>query len=309
MAKLKRFSGTPVSEGVRIEVGKYTVFAVRNEDKDISVRIRREPRKALRTMMRIPLLRGITRLLRDIGRFFDGMNESAELHPQKVNQGGAFARKTAKFLHVHPQSLCAFFSFLMLPVIAFLALYAAPLGAEALLYDLTTLTRPWINAIVCAFRILSLLAAVWCSTRLPVFKRLLMYKGAINQVTNCYERRDEISVENAMKYPLQSRRSEAGFLAGIAVCSIILFAFLKIDNIFLAALARILIIFGVAAVFNEPYAALEDAPMNLATRIVRAPMDLFQHMTTMEPNPQIVEVAVSAFQAALGKDDEEVNEN
>ena len=99
MAKLKRFSGTPVSEGVRIEVGKYTVFAVRNEDKDISVRIRREPRKALRTLMRIPLLRGITRLLRDIYRFFDGMNESAELHPQKAVQGGTFTRKTAKFLH------------------------------------------------------------------------------------------------------------------------------------------------------------------------------------------------------------------
>ena len=309
MAKLKRFSGTPVSEGVRIEVGKYTVFAVRNEDKDISVRIRREPRKALRTMMRIPLLRGITRLLRDIYRFFDGMNESSELHPQKVSQSGAFARKTAKFLHVHPQSLCAFFSILLLPVLAFLLLYAAPLGAEALLYDLTYLSRPWINCIVCAFRIVSLLAGVWCAGHLPVFKRLLMYKGAINQATNCYECRDELTVENAMQYPRWSRRSEAGFLVGVAVCSIVLFAFLKIDNIFLSALARILIIFGVAAVFNEPYAALEDAELNLATRIVRAPMDLIQHMTTIAPKAQIVEVAVSAFQAALGEGDEEVNEN
>ena len=309
MAKLKRFSGTPVSEGVRIEVGKYTVFAVRNEDKDISVRIRREPRKALRTMMRIPLLRGITRLLRDIHRFFDGMSESAELHPQKANQGGAFARKTAKFLHVHPQSLCAVFTFLMLPVLAFLLLYAAPLGAEALLHDMTGLTRPWINAIVCAFRIVSLIAGIGCVGRLPLFKRMLMYKGAINQVTNCYECRDEITAKNAMQYPTRSRRSEAGFLTGVAVCSIILFAFLKIDNIFLSALARILIIFGVAAVFNEPYAALEDAELNLATRIVRAPMDLIQHMTTIAPSQQIVEVAVSAFQAALGESDEEVNEN
>ena len=309
MAKLKRFSGTPVSEGVRIEVGKYTVFAVRNEDKDISVRIRREPRKALRTLMRIPLLRGITRLLRDIYRFFDGMNESAELHPQKAVQGGTFTRKTAKFLHVHPQSLCAFFSFCMIPVLAFLMLYAAPMGAEALLFDLTDLSRPWINAIVCAFRIVSLLTGIWCAGHLPVFKRMLMYKGAINQVTNCYECRDEITVENAMQYPRKSRRSEAGFLAGVAVCSIILFAFLKIDNIFLSALARVLIIFGAAALFNEPYAALEEAELNIATRIVRAPMDLIQHMTTMTPNAQVMEVAVSAFQAALGEGDEEVNEN
>ena len=309
MAKLKRFSGTPVSEGVRLEVGKYTVFAVRNEEKDISVRIRREPRTVLRTLMRIPLLRGIVRVLRDIYRFFDGIAESAELNPQKANQGGNFARKTAKFLHVHPQSLCAFFSFCMLPVLAFLMLYAAPKGAEALLFDMTDLTRPWTNAIVCAFRIMSLLMCILIAGRLPVIKRMLMYKAAINKVTNCYESRDEISVENAMKYPKWSRRSEPAFLICVTVCAMVLFAFLKIDNIFLAALARILVFFGVAAVLNEPFASLESAELNIATRILRAPMDLFQHMTTVAPNAQIVEVAVSAFEAALGEDGEEVNDN
>ena len=206
MAKLKRFSGTPVSEGVRLEVGKYTVFAVRNEDKDISVRIRREPRKVLRTLLRIPFLRGIVRMLRDIYRFFDGIAESAELHPVKVHQGSAFTRKTAQILHAHPQSVCTFFSFCLLPVIAFLTLYAAPLGAEALLYDLTALPRPYINAIVCAFRIVSMLFGIWCAGRLRVFKRLLMYRGAINRAVNCYECRDEITVENAMQYPRKSRR-------------------------------------------------------------------------------------------------------
>ena len=309
MAKLKRFSGTPVSEGVRLEVGKYTVFAVRNEDRDISVRIRREPRAVLRTLMRIPLLRGITRVLRDIYRFFDGIAESAELNPQKANQGGSFARRTAKFLHAHPQSLCAFFTFCMLPVIAFLMLYIAPKGAEVLLYDLTGLTRPWINCIVCAFRILSLLAGVYLTCRLPVIKRMMMYKTAINQAVNCYESRDEISVENAMQYPRWSRRSEPAFLMCVAVCSMVVFAFLKIDNIFLAALARALVFFGVAAVLNEPFAALEAAELNIATRILRAPMDLFQHMTIVAPNAQVMEVAVSAFQAALGEDGEEVKEN
>lgn len=309
MAKLKRFSGTPVSEGVRLEVGKYTVFAVRNEEKDISLRIRREPRKTLRTLMRIPFLRGIARMLRDIYRFFDGIAESAELNPQKVSQGSAFTKKFAKFMHVHPQSVSAFFSLCLLPVLAFLLLYAAPLGAETLLHDMTALSRPHINAIVCAFRIASLLVGVWCAGRLPVFKRLLMYRGAINQATNCYECRDEISVENAMQYPTISKRSEPAFLISVAVCSIILFAFLKIDNIFVSALARVLIIFGVAAVLNEPFSALEAADLNIATRILRAPMDLFQHMTTMAPNPQIAEVAVSAFQAALGEGDEEVKEN
>lgn len=309
MAKLRRFSGTPVSEGVRIEVGTYTVFAVRNEEKDISVRIRREPRRILRTLMRIPLLRGITRMLRDIYRFFDGISESAELHPQKAVQGSRGARKIAKFLHVHPQSLCAVGTFCLLPILAFLLLYAAPMGAEALLYDITSLSRAWINAIVCVFRIVCLIAGVGCAGHLPVMKRMLMYRSAINQTVNCYECRDEISVKNAMQYPRQSRRSEAAFLMCVAICSMILFAFLRIDNILLSALARILIVFGVAAMVNEPFAALEAAELNLATRFLRAPMDLFQHMTTIAPSEQIMEVAVSAFQTALGEGDGEVNED
>jgi len=309
MAKLKRFSGTPVSEGVRIEVGKYTVFAVRNEDKDISVRIRREPRALLRTCMRIPLLRGITRMLRDIYRFFDGISESAELRPQKVMQGNAFERKFAKFLHVHPQSLCAFFSACLIPILAFLLLYAAPEGAEAFLFAQTALPRFWINFAVCIVRIVCLLMGIWAASNLKVCRRLSMYRSAINQVTNCYECRDEITVENALQYPRWSRRSEPAFLTGVAVCSMVLFAFLRIDNIFLAAAARVLIIFGVAAVFNEPYSALEAAKLNIFTRILRAPMDLVQHMTTIAPHPQIMEVAVSAFQAALGEGDEEVKEN
>ena len=36
-------------------------------------------------------------------------------------------------------------------------------------------------------------------------------------------------------------------------------------------------------------------------RILRAPIDLFQHMTTAEPHPQMLELTVCAFKAALGE--------
>ena len=55
--------------------------------------------------------------------------------------------------------------------------------------------------------------------------------------------------------------------------------------------------------------ALEAAELNWATRILRAPIDLIQHMTTLEPHPQVMEVALCAFRAALGEIDEEVTDN
>lgn len=307
MAKLRRFSGTPVSEGVRLEVGKYTVFAVRNAQKDISVRMRREPRNLLRTCMRIPFLRGVTRLIRDIVRLFDGLSESAELKPLRPVRGTSAERTIARAFRIHPQSLVTLTSAILIPILLFLGLYAAPEGAEVMLRSFN-LTRAQLNGIVCGVRIVGALAAIAFIGRLRVIKRLLMYKGALNKVINCYECRDEISAENASLYPIHTRRSEPAFMICVMIISMILFSWVNISSIWLTLIARIGIILAVAAVFNEPYSALESADMTLPVRIARAPIDLLQHMTTLEPHPQMLEVAVCAFEAVLGDNGSEVNE-
>ena len=54
---------TPVAEGVRIQVGNATAFAVRQESKDVALRLRREYHPARDAMERVPFLRGIVRLV------------------------------------------------------------------------------------------------------------------------------------------------------------------------------------------------------------------------------------------------------
>lgn len=308
MAKLRRFGGTPVSEGVRLEVGKYTVFAVRNVKKDISVRMRREPRKLLRTGMRIPFLRGIIRLFRDISRFFDGIGESAELKPHRPVRGTAADRAVAKIFRAHPQSIVTLTSALLIPIILLICLWAAPEGAESLLAQLFDLSRSSLNGIVCAVRIAGALMAAFAICRLRVIRRLCMYKGALNKVINCYECRDAITIENAAQYPIRTKRSENGFLMGVLVISLIFFCLIPVQPVLLTLLMRILIVLAVAAVFNEPYSALEDSDLTIPVRIVRAPFDLFQLITTLEPDTRMLEVAVCAFNAVLEDNINEVNQ-
>ena len=93
------------------------------------------------------------------------------------------------------------------------------------------------------------------------------------------------------------------------IVSMILFSWIRTDGVLLTLAARLAILLGVAAVLNEPFSALEAAELNWATRILRAPIDLIQHMTTLEPHPQVMEVALCAFRAALGEIDEEVTDN
>lgn len=309
MAKRRHFGGTPVAEGVRLEVGKYTVFAVRKADKDIAVRMRREPRKLMRLLMRIPFLRGATRLVRDVHRFFDGIAESAELQPQRVVRGTAVERSVARFLRVSPQSIVTLVSALLIPVIAFLCLYAAPAGAAMLLEDHFSLSRAWMNGIACGVRICGFLLSIPLVGRLRVFRRLLMYRCAINMATNCYESQCELTLENVASHSRCTRRSEPAFLISVCIISLVLFSLVRVDGLLIAIALRLLIILGVAALLNEPFSALEVAERNWATRILRVPIDLFQHMTTLEPHPQMLEVAVCAFKAALGELGKEVKPN
>lgn len=307
MAKLKRFGGTPVAEGVRLEVGRYTVFAVRNAQRDISVRMRREPRGFLRACMHIPLLRGMVRLMRDVVRFLDGLSEADELKPHRSERGNAFERGVARVLNLHPQTLAAWSSAILMLIIAFCCLYAAPKGFELFLQSRFTLARVQLNAAVCAVRILGMLTAIGLCSRLRILRRLCMYKGAINKAINCYECREPLSTENVARYPLHTRRSEPIFLIGVLIISMILFACIQTEGIFATAIIRILIILATAAVFNEPYSALESAEPTLPVRILRFPMDLMQHITVLEPQPQMLEVAVCAFNVALGETDKEVS--
>lgn len=306
MAKLKRVSGFPVAEGVRLDVGKYTILAVRNAEKDISLRMRREPRRLSRALERIPFARGVARLALDVARFFSGVSESAELDPQRPVKGTAPERALCGVLKAHPQSFVAWTSGLLLILIALASLYLAPQGVDYLLRARTALPRRAIRAIVCALRICALYAGVYCVGRLRVFRRLLMYKGALNQALNCYECGEPLSAESAAEYPLMARRSEAAFLLGTLTISIVLFSLLPPQGAFSGALTRLGILFGVAALFGEAHRMLEEAPLNGFVRALRAPMDWIQLMTTLAPHPQMMEVVVCAFEAALGERRSEV---
>lgn len=308
MAKLRHFDGSPVSEGIRVEVGKYTIFAVRNTDRDISVRQRREPRRAMRAVMHIPFARGAARLIRDIVRLFDGLNECRELKPLRPVHGTKAEQAIASALHVPAQSIVTLVSAILIPIIAFACLFTAPLSAQHLLNRYVELTNIQLGLVMAFVRSFCFLFAVWAVGHLRVMNRLLVYKGAFNKALNCYECRDDVTVQNAKQYPRFARRSESAFMISVVIICFFLFPFIRSANPIVYAITRVVVILLTAAIWNEPYSALEAAALTMPVRVIRAPFDAIQKMTTIEPDKRALEVAVCAFQTALGEI-EEVKDN
>ena len=182
-----RAAGIPIAEGIRFQIGEAAVYAVRNEQKDISVRVRRESQFFRNLFNRIPLVRGVARLLRAGGLMLRGFSQASQMHPQSVIRGGSFTQGFAELFRTTPQTLCALLTGLLIPVILGVCMIGLPMLVEYGLMMIEDLPRFAVNTVCCMFRIGGAVLSICLIARLKVVNRLCMYRGAVGKVINAYE--------------------------------------------------------------------------------------------------------------------------
>ena len=296
---------TPVAEGVRIQVGNATAFAVRQESKDVALRLRREYHPARDAMERIPFLRGIVRLITSVADFLDGVSESAQLMPQQIVKGTRFEQRFATLFRIHPTSLVASLSILAVLFLIGGLVIAGPWALVKFVLPRYELSREAINAIACATRVLAMLLCALLVPRLRVVDRFAMYRGAINRVLNAAPGDDGLVTQQAAeKASFLSRRSNAAFILTVLILSVIAFALIRTFTLPIQLLVRVLTVLAIAAVLNEPIRALERAKATPLVNALLGPQLLLERCLTRRPHAQMVEVAVYAYNAAKENDRE-----
>ena len=296
---------TPVAEGVRIQVGSATAFAVRQDSKDVALRLRREYHPARDAMERIPFLRGIVRLITSVADFLDGVSESAQLMPQQIVKGTRFEQRFATLFRIHPTSLVASLSILAVLFLIGGLVIAGPWALVKFVLPRYELSREAINAIACATRVLAMLLCALLVPRLRVVDRFAMYRGAINRVLNAVPGDDGLVTQQAAeKASFLSRRSNAAFILTVLILSVIAFALIRTFTLPIQLLVRVLTVLAIAAVLNEPIRALERAKATPLVNALLGPQLLLERCLTRRPHAQMVEVAVYAYNAAKENDRE-----
>ena len=301
MARKSRtqLSASPVAEGARFTIGTATAFAVRRESKDIALRIRRERRPVRSMMARTPFVRGMLRLTQSVFGLVDGISESGELEPQRIAKGNRLERGLGELFQFHSESLVAFLSGVAAIVCLAGTICGLPQAVKTWILPNFELTAGWTNAIMCFCRIVGALLGVFLCTRLRVMNRLCMYQGAINKVLNAYEaHRRTPDIEETCAASRLYRRSDAAFLMVVLMVSLIAFTLIRTFTLPIQILVRILIIFTVAAVVNEPIYLVERFSNTNPLRVLRAPLMWLERMFVIKPHSQMVEVALCAFNAA-----------
>ena len=129
-------------------------------------------------------------------------------------------------------------------------------------------------------------------------RRVYRYHGAEHKCINCIERGKTLNVENVMKCSRFHRRCGTSFMYISVFISIIIFFFIRIDSIPLRLLIRVILIPVVLGISYE-ILALAGKSENIFVYLLTAPGIWFQHLTTREPDKQMVEVAIASIEAVF----------
>lgn len=144
-------------------------------------------------------------------------------------------------------------------------------------------------------RIVIFILYVFLISLLKDIKRLYQYHGAEHKCINCIERGRNLDIENVKKSSRLHRRCGTSFLILVMLVSIVLFFFIRVDQIWLRLILRIALIPVIAGISYEiiRFAGKHD---NLFVRIISAPGMLLQKITTREPDDEMIEVAIAAIE-------------
>lgn len=129
-------------------------------------------------------------------------------------------------------------------------------------------------------------------------KRTYMYHGAEHKTINCIEQGNALTVENVMKASRFHKRCGTSFLLIVMLVSILVFMCIRTEVIWLRLLLRVLLVPVIAGISYE-FIRFAGSSDSFIADFLSKPGLWLQRITTAEPTPDMVEVAIKSVEAVF----------
>lgn len=286
--RLPSYGGQAVLEGVMMRGTRACAVAVRAPDASIVIDTRPLGGLYRSRWARVPLLRGLLLLWDALALGMRALTFSANVQAgdeqlSPTQQATAMAVAVAGGLSL----------FFLLPAgVGYLA--ERLLGAQA-----------WAANLIEGLTRLGLLVGyVAAIGLLPDIRRVYGYHGAEHKTINAFEAGAPLTVEDVASFPREHVRCGTSFLLTVVVLSVLLFSLLGPLPLLPRLLSRLALIPVLAALAYE-YLRLSARLARFAwARPLLAPNLALQRLTTREPDPAMIEVALAAFEAMRAQESE-----
>ncbi len=129
-------------------------------------------------------------------------------------------------------------------------------------------------------------------------RRTFMYHGAEHKCINCIEHGKTLTVEHVRESSKQHKRCGTSFLIIVMIISILFFMVVRVDNVGLRIISRIILVPVIAGVSYE-FLRLAGRSDSAIVNLLSKPGMWMQNLTTTEPDDSMIEVAIAAVEAVF----------
>lgn len=302
MARVSSVGGQAVMEGVMMKSPTGVALAVRCADGTIATRYNNWTTKAKKgTFLGLPIVRGVVTFIETLSTGMNTLTESAKLAGEDIEEEPTkFEKWLSEKLGKSVESIVIGLAVILAIALSVGLFFLLPLGISSLIFGkAASVAGVWKSLTEGLVRLIIFIGYLLLCSRIKDVKRTFMYHGAEHKTIACYEAEEELTPENAAKHSRLHPRCGTNYLFLVMAVSILFFAAIGWNANFAVRLAmRIAFLPVVAGLSYEVlrFAARHD---NWLTRIIRAPGMALQRITTKEPTPDMLEVAIAAFNLAM----------
>ena len=278
--------GQAVIEGVMMRGPELTATAVRTPEGKIEISSR--PVNSISDRypaLKKPLLRGCVSLIESLVIGIRSLGYSAQMAGEEEEQ-------------LSDRELAGTIVFAF--VLAAILFIAIPTGAAKLFHSLTE-DPVFLNLMEGLLRLFIFIAYIVGISRMKDIQRVFQYHGAEHKTIACFEAGEALTVENAMKHTRFHKRCGTSFLLIVMLVSIFVFAFLGWPSLIERIVSRIVLLPVVAGISYEIIRFSANSDNCLLGWAVKPGLWL-QRLTTREPEPDMLEVAIESAKAVLPAD-------
>ncbi len=164
-----------------------------------------------------------------------------------------------------------------------------------------------LNVIEGVVRIIIFICYILAISLMKDIKRVFRYHGAEHKTVNAYEAKVPLSVENVQEFPTSHFRCGTSFIFIVVVVHILIVALFGFsDNVWIRTAVRLGTLLPVAAISYELLRLSASRKFSIISRFLFFPGIAFQKLTALEPDDEMVEVAIHAFNQVVPEDDPQI---
>ena len=316
--RLGKVGGQAVLEGVMMKAGDRTVTTCRKEDGTLAVvdssfvSIRSKCK-----FFNLPLIRGVVSFVESMVLSVKTLGASADAMGLEEDEPSKFEKWLAKKFGANIIDFVMIISVILGLALSVLLFVFLPIWATAginLLLDFLGVGAmpAWLTATVEGLlKMVIFIAYLTLVSLMKDIKRTFMYHGAEHKSIACFEAGVELTPENAARYSRFHPRCGTSFMFFMILLGI--FAGLIIKTLIAGlptwayTLIRLAILPLLMGLGFEIIRFAGKHP-NFITRAISAPGLWVQRITTKEPTPDMLEVAITSLKCALRDDYPEFKE-